>query len=395
MGGNVDVAHVGFAGTPRMLPQRMIELGAERGGGMAVLLTSATSMLEQSPSFHVGVGPDYVLRRPNAGSGWEKSKYVFLPKQDPQNNQISLRFSGAKMHQRERVLKTIVDQLLRYGQMSDVDQAIRENDVVDGVGRKAAFIVNSYEQCEMLFDHIQANHSNWRNRIRYLVQPKLHGKLHEYAVTASEVERLGEDQGWDLLIFPMSAIGRGVNIVYRYGPRQDKAMLGSLFFLTRPHPRGDSLQLIQGLVARDSEHFDQRSFSSTAEALAELKKSRKETTQTIEYLLRMPLVAQALGKFAEPFVADQMIMTLQTIGRAMRGDCPAFVYFVDAAWAPQSANGLPDTERTSMLVMMQNILKKCLSHPDPAVRECYQNLYQSFSVPMSTIKNLVTGGNHG
>lgn len=393
--GNVDVAHVGFAGTPRMLPQRMIELGAERGGGMAVLLTSATSMLEQSPSFHVGVGPDYVLRRPNAGSGWEKSKYVFLPKQDPQNNQISLRFSGAKMHQRERVLKTIVDQLLRYGQMSDVDQAIRENDVVDGVGRKAAFIVNSYEQCEMLFDHIQANHSNWRNRIRYLVQPKLHGKLHEYAVTASEVERLGEDQGWDLLIFPMSAIGRGVNIVYRYGPRQDKAMLGSLFFLTRPHPRGDSLQLIQGLVARDSERFDQRSFSSTAEALAELKKSRKETTQTIEYLLRMPLVAQALGKFAEPFVADQMIMTLQTIGRAMRGDCPAFVYFVDAAWAPQSANGLPDTERTSMLVMMQNILKKCLSHPDPAVRECYQNLYQSFSVPMSTIKNLVTGGNHG
>lgn len=392
--GNVDVAHVGFAGTPRMLPQRMIELGVERGGGMAVLLTSATSMLEQSPSFHVGVGPDYVLRRPNAGSGWEKSKYVFLPKKDPQNTQVALRFSGAKMHQRERVLKTIVDQLLRHGVMSDVEQAIRENDVENGVGRKAAFIVNSYEQCEMLFDHIQANHSNWRGRVRYLVRPKLHGSLHEAAITASEVERLGEDQGWDLLIFPMSAIGRGVNIVYRYGPRQDKAMLGSLFFLTRPHPRGDSLQLIQGLVARDSERFDRRQFSNTAEALVELKKARKETTQTIEYLLRMPLVAQALGKYAEPFVADQMIMTLQTIGRAMRGDCPAFVYFVDAAWAPNSANGQPDTERTSMLVMMQNILRQCLNHPDHAVRECYQNLYQSFSVPMSTITNLVTGGTH-
>ena len=171
-------------------------------------------------------------------------------------------------------------------------------------------------------------------------------------------------------------------------------MLGSLFFLTRPHPRGDSLQLIQGLVARDSERFDRREFCSTAEALAEFKKSRKETTKTIEYLLRMPLIAQALGKYAEPFVADQMIMTLQTIGRAMRGDCPAFVYFVDAAWAPNSANGLPDTERTSMLVMMQKILGKCLSHPDPAVRECYQNLYQSFSVPMSTVENLVIGGHH-
>lgn len=392
--GNVDVSHVGFVGTPRMLARRMIELGKERGGGMAVLMTSATSMLEQSPSFHVEAGPDYVLRRPNAGSGWEKSKYAFLPKKDPQNTQVSLRFSGAKMSQRERVLKTMVDQLLRHGNASDVEQAIRENDVVKGVGRKAALIVNSYEQCEMLFDHIQANHSSWRGRVRYLVKPKLHGSVHEAAVTASEVERLGEDQSWDLLIFPMSAIGRGVNIVYRYGLRLDKAMLGSLFFLTRPHPRGDSLQLIQGLVARDSEYFDRREFGSTAEALAEFRKSRKETTQTIEYLLRMPLIAQSLGKYAEPFVADQMIMTLQTIGRAMRGDCPAFVYFVDAAWAPNSANGSSDTERTSMLVMMQRILGKCLSHPDPAVRECYQNLYQSFSVPMSTIENLVIGSHH-
>lgn len=392
--GNVDVSHVGFAGTPRMLPQRMIEIGKERGGGMAVLLTSATSMLEQSPSFHVGIGPDYVLRRPNAGSGWEKSKYTFLPKKDPQNTQIPLRFSGAKMTQRERVLKTMVDQLLRHGAMSDVEQAIRENDVVNGVGRKAAFIVNSYEQCEMLFDHIQANHSSWRGRVRYLIQPKLHGSVHEAAVTASEVERLGEDQGWDLLIFPMSAIGRGVNIVYRYGARQDKAMLGSLFFLTRPHPRGDSLQLIQGLVGHDSERFDQREFSDIGEALGELRKARHETTSTIEYLLRMPLIAQALGKYAEPFVADQMIMILQTIGRAMRGDCPAFVYFVDAAWAPNSAKGMADTERTSMLVMMQNILAKCLSHPDLAVRECYQNLYQSFSVPMGAIENLNSGEQH-
>jgi hypothetical protein len=112
----------------------------------------------------------------------------------------------------------------------------------------------------------------------------------------------------------------------------------------------------------------------------------------IEYLLRMPLIAQALGKFAEPFVADQMIIILQTIGRAMRGDCPAFVYFVDAAWAPYSARGQVDTERSSMLVMMQAILKKCLSHPNPAVRECYQNLYQSFSVPLGHIENLNAGG---
>jgi len=45
--------------------------------------------------------------------------------------------------------------------------------------------------------------------------------------TPSEVERLGEDSDWDLFIFPMNAIGRGVNIVYRFGERVDKAMIGS------------------------------------------------------------------------------------------------------------------------------------------------------------------------
>lgn len=388
--GNVNLAHIGFEGTPRLLLERMIEIGREREGGMAVLMTSATSMLEQSPSFHVGIGPDYVLRRPNAGSGWANSRYRFWPKRDPQNTAVPLRFSGAKMSQRERILKVMVDQLLRGGAASDVEVAIANNDVVDGAGRKAAFIVNSYEQCEVLFAHIQANHASWRGRVRYLARPSIHGVVHEYAISAAEVESLGEDPNWDLLIFPMNAIGRGVNIVYQFGPRHDKAMLGSLFFLTRPHPRGDSLQLIQGLVGRASEEFNKRHFSNTQDALDALKASRREASEMVEYLLRIPLAAQRLGEYAEPFVADQMIIILQTIGRAMRGDCPAFVYFVDAAWAPRSAIGEKDTPHTSMLVMMQSILHRCLHHEDPAKRECYENLYQSFSVPLGNIENLTS-----
>ena len=386
--GNVDIAHIGFSGTPRLLPERMLELSRERGDGMAVLLTSATSLLEYSPSFHVSAGPHYVLKRPNAGMGWVDSRYRFFPKSDPQDTTRALRFSGARFAQRERILKSMADQLLRSGALSDVETAIKENDVVDGCGRKAAFIVNSYEQCEFLFDYIQANHAHWRGRIRYLVRPSLHAAIRPGGISSSDVENLGYDQNWDLLIFPMSAIGRGVNIVYKFGARVDKAMLGSLFFLTRPHPRSDSLQLIQGLVGKASEEFDAKSFGSTDEAIDALRKARFRTSGMIEHLLRMSLMSQRLGKYAEPFVADQMIMILQTIGRAMRGDCPAFVYFVDAAWAPASARGEVDTERTSMLVMMQGILSKCLAHPDPSIREAYHNLYETFSVPMGQIEGL-------
>lgn len=385
--GNINITHIGIQGTPRRLFQRMHQLGKEAGAGAAILLTSATSLLESSPRFHINVGPHYVLRRPNAGDGWKNSRYEFLPLGDPQQPGKMLRFSGARLSHRERIIKAMVDRLLDGGGLSRAAAALAENDVVDGVGRKIGFVVNSYEQCEILFSHIQANHTDWRGRVRYLRRAGPEGH-HAHAVTASEVESMATDTGWDILIFPMNAIGRGVNIVYRFGKRLDKAMIGSLYFLTRPHPRQDDLGLIQGLIGRRSESFDTERFAAPEEAFAAMRAERVEAVKEAKAMLRMPLVASRLGKYAEPFVADQMIIILQTIGRAMRGDCPAFVYFVDAAWAPCSAIGGTDTPSTSMLVMMQDILKRCLTHPDPVMRECYDNLYTPFAHPLSTIANL-------
>ncbi len=387
--GDVDISHIGFVGTPRLLAQRMHELGLEDGEGPAVLLTSATSMLEQSPSFHINVGPHYVLNRPRAEGGWAGSKYRFLPQLDPRDDKRYLRFSGSRMSQRERILKAMVEQLFRGGALGDVEAALRSNDVVDGIGRKVGFVLNSYEQCRIVFDYIMAQSPQWRGRVRYLVRPAPHGSVPEFGLTASEVEVLGTDRNWDLLIFPMTAIGRGVNLVYRFGPRVDQAMLGSLFFLTRPHPRMDSLQLLQGLIGRASEEFDQAQFGSTAQALEHLRQARNRESRAIKHLLRLPLSAQRLGEHAKAFVADQMIMILQTIGRAMRGDCPAFVYFVDEAWAPRSAREERDTERSSMLVMMRRIMRECLNHPNAARRQCYENLYTSFSIPLERMEGLI------
>jgi hypothetical protein len=385
--GNTNITHIGVQGTPRRLFQRMHELSLSAGGNTAVLLTSATSLLEPSPRFHINVGPHYVLRRPNAGDGWKNSRYEFLPMVDQQQAGKHLRFSGAPFAQRERMLKSIADGLLEGGTLSPLSAALQTNDVVNGVGRKAGFVVNSYDQCEVLYQHIQSTHTHMRGKVRYLRRAGSDGHS-GHAVTAAEVESLGFDEGWDVLIFPMSAIGRGVNIVYRQGPRADKAMIGSLYFLTRPHPRQDDLGLIQGLVGRRSEAFDSRVFSDVHSALLALKIERKAAVDEAKAMLRTPLVASRLGIYAKPFVADQMIIILQTIGRAMRGDCPAFVYFVDAAWAPNSAKGDVDTEKTSMLVMMQTILNDCLNHPNAMMRACYANLYTSFAQPLSNILNL-------
>lgn len=391
--GDVDISHVGVVGTPRLLVNRMAALGVGSGGtGPAVLLTSATSWLQASPSFNINVGPHYVLRRPKAGDGWEKSEYRFTPLKDPHDDRRKLYFSGAPQARRDFALKAMATELLEGDRVSKVQVAIAQNDVVDGVGRKAAFVVNSYEQCEMLYEHIRQHFPAWRSRVRFLVRG---GGLHATAthgVTASEVERLGEDPEWDLFIFPMNAIGRGVNIVYKFGPRADKAMIGSLYFLTRPHPRTDSLGFLQGVVGEASERFDQASFADTGAALQAMREHRAKVSRTVGELLRLPQASRALGKHAKAFVADQMIMILQTIGRAMRGDCPAFVYFVDAAWAPKSANGIPDSPRTSMLLMMRSILDECLSHGHEGIRQCYENLYRTFYTPLTKLSGIKVDG---
>jgi hypothetical protein len=389
--GDVDISHVGVAGTPRLLVRRMLALGREDGSGLAILMTSATSMLGPSPSYHVHEGPHYVLRRPNAGESWVRSRYEFLPLKHPQDSRKTLFFSGSRLSQREAILQHMVDQLLADGDLGIVSSAIAQNDVADGVRRRAAFVVNSYEQCRLIYEHIRSHHPTWRSRVRVLVRGGVladAGAAAEHAVTASEVERLGDGEDWDLFVFPMSAIGRGVNVVFQRGPRAGQAMVGSVFFLTRPHPKTDSLSFLQGIVARDSEAFDRQRFSNTGEAMRAMRKERSELAFKVRQLLRMQQSARSLGPYAEEFVADQMVMITQTIGRAMRGDCPAFIYFVDAAWAPLTAIGQADTPRTSMLLMMREILCKCLNHPQPAIRDCYENLYRTFYTPLSQVQGV-------
>lgn len=101
-------------------------------------------------------------------------------------------------------------------------------------------------------------------------------------------------------------------------------------------------------------------------------------------------MASRLGsELFKSFTANQMVAILQTIGRGMRNGCPVAVYFVDAAWAMQSTKDKPDSGRDSMLVQMRIILEECVSHPDPVVREIYQELYGAFLTPLRRIKGVV------
>lgn len=388
---NVELSYIAFVGSPRMLMHRfhrLLEADGDRPGP-AVLMTSATSFLEASPAYHINVGPDYLLKpRKNEVA---KSEYSFKWFPDREQGE-PLRYSGGG-ELRDRNLERMVDALVRGGTTrSEIYKSINYFDNRDGVKRKAALVVNSYDQARNIKKFLDDHHRDVGRRTKAVVNFLRDGEKPSDFVTVAQCEALGDDETCDIIIFPMLGIGRGVNIVFTKGARKLDAAIGSIYFLTRPHPTTDDMQLLYSLAGRATQEFDSLSFNEEDDlnAIAEKwQQAKKDLWHDANRLLKEPLMASRLGpNLFKPFTANQMVAILQTIGRGMRNGCPVRVYFVDAAWAIQSTKDKPDSGRNSMLVQMRIILEECVKHPDPAIREVYQELYGAFLEPLRCVRGV-------
>ncbi|MER9585793.1 hypothetical protein [Mesorhizobium sp. M0276] len=399
---SLQLHYVTFEGAPRMLLYRFHELlrhdGIKRGPN--VLLTSATSFLADSPAFHVPVGPDYILRRADSDTAWKESRYLLKTVPDPQNPKKALRFSGAPYEDRERIMRAMTNHFVREGGLL---QSLLADSFAKG--RKVAFVVNGYEQVRLVKDHAMSVSERNGRRLIAVVNAVPEGNMGDY-VTAAQVERLGERDDWDAVVFPMKALSRGVNIVFG-GPLYagmdlaDKAAIGTVAFLTRPHPAQESFDFVAGMVGRSSMEFDHERFGRDVDPreLAErLRTIRRQTMTDVRRLLRHSVRFGTLGNLNEAFVADVMIDVIQTIGRSMRNGCKTRVLFVDAAWAPNSTRPegpSEDTAATSYLVAMQRILDRLVNSKDAVHAEIYEALYRPYLEPLSQCQGLLVKGNDG
>ncbi|WGS20180.1 MULTISPECIES: hypothetical protein [unclassified Bradyrhizobium] len=381
---SLRLQYLSFAGVPRLLLYHLSELLTEDGiKGPAVLMASATSYLAPSPSYHVPVRPSYVLRREGESDAWRHSAYAFLPVRDPDRPGEFVRVSGAgSERERNHSLRLLTDHFF-----SGADPLVRKfrEDQFDP-GRRTGIVVNSYEQVAFIKAHLRRTSSS-AHRVIGVTSDIRNVPSQERAewVSASQVEMLGTRDDWDALVFPMKAIGRGVNIVFPDGSRVRDAVLGNIAFFVRPHPTADSLAFTGGLAGQLALRFDQRVIPPNADLAGlarEWRSARDEALDALRWLLRRPQQMSRLGRMIRPFVADGMVDLLQTIGRAMRNGCKTRVFFVDASFAPQSAKNRRDTQRTSMIVAMRDVLEDLLSCPDPVEREIYRLLYEPFLHPL-------------
>lgn len=390
---NVKLSYITFVGAPRMLMHRFHRLLEADGGkpGPAVLMTSATSFLEASPAYHINVSPHYLLKPRGAKHDPTRSIYHFMWFADRENRDEPLRYSGAGDF-RERNLERMVEALVRNGINSEINKSIRLFDVKHGIRRKAALVVNSYAQARQIKQFLDRYYPDHGKHTKAVVRSLEEGEKPSDYVTSSQCEALGDDETCDIIVFPMMAIGRGVNIVFTKGDRVRDAAIGSIYFLTRPHPSTDDMQLLQSLAGRATQQFDSRTFAEDEDLTAisrAWRNAKSDIYRQARRLLQEPLMASRLGpELFKPFTANQMVAILQTIGRGMRNGCPVAVYFVDAAWAPESTKDKPDSSRDSMLVQMRLILEECVSHSDPVTREIYRELYEAFLIPLRQIKRV-------
>jgi hypothetical protein len=371
---------------PRLLLHRLNEIGRAH-----VLLASATSWLAPSTAYHVERQPDYVLLPPSGDLG---SVRLYVHPQIHPVTRKPLRYSGAG-EERTSNLRYMVHALAHTegGGLSELERAVRSTTTVNGRRRMAALVVNSYEQVQLVVEEICNANALLGARTRGVLKQLPADDSRARYVLRGQVEELSQDEQVDIVVFPIGSLGRGVNIVFRSADGDNgRAAVGSLYFLTRPHPGAGDLGLMTSLLAQATHAFDRGDFGgdSLASVQQRYTTTRVQLLRRVANLLSRPMSASRLDRETlTNFAANLLVPILQAIGRGMRKQMPVAVYFVDAAWAPNSVNQMAETDRSSLLVAMREILRKCLADPDPDLQDIYHALYGVFETAFTHIAGLI------
>lgn len=232
--------------------------------GSNVLALSGTSYLPDSTAFHVG-RPHYVLLPHKEDSdAIAESLFAFLPQYDTNNKPI--RISGTGQSKVLSRLEQMIGQLAGANGRGHLGQTLeslkqagklpdnQKNYTWDDRDRLLLF-VNSYEQAKWVADKLRLQWPDQQSIIKYLVadndeqtsenQVSLTKAEKVFTVRRADIEQFSRSGG-RVLVAPLSAIGRGFNILNTNG----KAAFGAVYFLTRPYPHPHDTQAIAQEVNR-------------------------------------------------------------------------------------------------------------------------------------------------
>lgn len=360
-----------YQGVGRWLMSHFSTLYYETHGikGPHVLLTSATSWLPGAASFNVLPRPHGLLL---TSSDTQPQIHIEHRKIKSDSGTIELNVSGAG-DRRQGNLQQIV-QKLAAGNRNTPSLLQQELDHWDQ-RRRVLLVVNSYEQVNLVFDQLQRD-PDWQGRV-YKVFPDREEHIEENAIRAGQSEAF-RDHDADVLIAPLQTIQRGLNIL----DDEDAALLGSAFFLVRPYPPPEDLtpqllSLNQWTLNQLEENTRilKPSYSQHGiRGLAEMRKDAYRAWHTRINSGHWGVASLHEDAYAE-LLRDQFITIWQAIGRLLRGERNARVFFVDKAFSSsEGRHTLHDWHN-----LLENLLKTPVAQDQSLASGLYQPAYDAFA----------------
>ena len=254
-------------------------------------------------------------------------------------------------------------------------------------------VTGSYEETQQAFSFLNGK---LNCGIRYLV-PDSSPDDERSSWTSGQLRRGLVNRFADgderILIAPLMAIERGHNIVASDG----SARIGSVYFLVRPMPVPHEF----GLAVRDMNHWAMSRWTERVTGAEPDSVGRRWSEYRADAYRAWHAILRDPGRYRNTtperrrnIAWTQLVALWQTAGRGVRGGSSVRVHFCDAAFAPNSAKGLPDTEETSLLVAMRKELGGYLNEdmqsdgPGAREREICRALYEPWAVMLSNIANL-------
>ncbi len=328
--------------------------------GANVLALSGTSYLPDSTTFHITEEPKGVLKpEETAEDAIRQSKFQFLPQFDGKNQPI--RVSGSLSNHKKAIpiFKELVQSLTTASGSNDL---VRELEALRRLGKnepelwadrdRVLVFVNSYDQADWVADEMRNCLPNLRQQIYHLVSSDAErsAKIKPGALLRADIEISGQID-CKILVAPTNSIARGFNILNSSG----KAAFGAVYFLTRPYPHpNDTAAIAQELNRRAYEWLDKEDFiawqqgDGIAHSAEILRKTANNYWRSVEQRSYYRTLRDNSDLLAFPrydLAATTLGRIIQAVGRLIRGGAPFRGYFVDSAWADNSAKKLA-AERT-------------------------------------------------
>jgi hypothetical protein len=364
--------------------------------GPHVLATSGTSWLPDSAALHISVIPQAVLEpNPQSQQAIASSEFYFAPQSDPATGKSIFVSGSGDLESNVALLATCLAEVPNQQTSPlQIDRLWLEREGVAKIEwrdrQRQLLFVNSYDQVREVAQALIAARKDWAADIYGVVRSKdnlqenlwvpANRLLAKQRLSLGDIERFTKVTRGRILIAPLQAIGRGYNILNE----ERVAAFGSVYFLIRPmQVPFDLLARAQWLNRRTLDWCDDASnevwkaptFLQKGEKLR--LKAHKEWDEYEGSSLNSRYGFLRLDQERKRnLAAYTAAMVIQACGRLLRGGVPFRAYFVDAAWAPKSADPNTvekDTPEGSLLLAMIEVLET-YCRQDPIARSLYQPL---------------------